>query len=151
LTIDSQTGGINVGAGSGDFLQLYTNNNTAQGIRITSGGLVGIGTSTVSETLTVAGTGSFTGTVSGADAVNTDDFVTLSQLNTAVSGAGTVTSVDVSGGSTGLSFSGGPVTSSGTITMAGTLGIGNGGTGATSASGARTNLGATTVGANLFT
>src|SRR5690606_25506885 len=91
------------------------------------------------------------GTVSGADAVNTDDFVTLSQLNTAVSGAGTVTSVDVSGGSTGLSFSGGPVTSSGTITTAGNLGTANGGTGATSASGARTNLGATTVGANLFT
>lgn len=53
---------------------------------------------------------------------------------------GTVTSVDVSGGTTGLSFSGGPITSSGTITMAGTLGIGNGGTGATTAAGARTNL-----------
>ena len=45
---------------------------------------------------------------------------------------GTVTSVDVSGGTTGLTFSGGPVTSSGTITMAGTLGVANGGTGATS-------------------
>lgn len=47
----------------------------------------------------------------------------------APSGSGTVTSVDVSGGSTGLTFSGGPVTSSGTITMAGTLAAGNGGTG----------------------
>lgn len=44
---------------------------------------------------------------------------------------GTVTSVDVSGGSTGLTFSGGPITTSGTITMAGTLGVGYGGTGNT--------------------
>jgi collagen type VII alpha len=66
-------------------------------------------------------------------------------------GAGTVTSVDVSGGTTGLSFSNGPITNSGTITMAGTLAIANGGTGSTSASGARNNLGATNVGTNLFT
>lgn len=46
-------------------------------------------------------------------------------------GAGTVTSVAVSGGSTGLTTSGGPVTGAGTITLAGTLGKGNGGTGQT--------------------
>ena len=44
---------------------------------------------------------------------------------------GTVTSVNVDGGTTGLTFSGGPVTTSGTITMAGTLAIANGGTNAT--------------------
>ncbi|MGI9143512.1 MAG: beta strand repeat-containing protein [Fluviibacter sp.] len=44
---------------------------------------------------------------------------------------GTVTSVDVSGGTTGLTFSGGPITTSGTITMAGTLAAVNGGTGIT--------------------
>ena len=44
---------------------------------------------------------------------------------------GTVTSVDVSGGTTGLTFSGGPITGSGTITMAGTLDVDNGGTGST--------------------
>ncbi len=44
-------------------------------------------------------------------------------------GSGTVTSVDVSGGTTGLTTSGGPVTTSGTITLAGTLGVANGGTG----------------------
>lgn len=48
---------------------------------------------------------------------------------------GTVTSVDVSGGTTGLSFSGGPVTSSGTITLAGTLAVANGGTGVTTSTG----------------
>jgi hypothetical protein len=45
---------------------------------------------------------------------------------------GTVTSVDVSGGTTGMSFTGGPITTSGTITMSGTLGTANGGTGASS-------------------
>lgn len=55
-------------------------------------------------------------------------------------GGGGVSSVDVSGGTTGLSFSGGPITSSGTITMAGTLDLDNGGTGATTSVNARTNL-----------
>jgi hypothetical protein len=45
---------------------------------------------------------------------------------------GTVTSVNVSGGTTGLTTSGGPVTGSGTITIAGTLAVANGGTGITS-------------------
>ena len=55
--------------------------------------------------------------------------------------AGTVTSVAVSGGATGLTTSGGPVTDAGTITLAGTLDLDNGGTGATTASGARSALG----------
>ena len=50
-------------------------------------------------------------------------------------GAGTVTSVDVSGGTTGLTTSGGPITSSGTVTLAGTLNVANGGTGATTLTG----------------
>ena len=48
-----------------------------------------------------------------------------------VAGTGTVTSVDVSGGTTGLTTSGGPVTTSGTITIGGTLDYTNGGTGLT--------------------
>lgn len=66
----------------------------------------------------------------------------LNLLNKASTGggSGTVTSVNVSGGTTGLTTSGGPVTTSGTITLAGTLDVDNGGTGATTAAGARTNL-----------
>ena len=45
--------------------------------------------------------------------------------------SGTVTSIDVSGGTTGLTTSGGPVTTSGTITLAGDLIVANGGTGRT--------------------
>lgn len=56
--------------------------------------------------------------------------------NTAYSGqfvgggnSGTLTSVNASGGSTGMSFSGGPITTAGTLTMAGVLIAVNGGTG----------------------
>lgn len=42
---------------------------------------------------------------------------------------GTVTSADASGGTTGLTFSGGPITASGTLTLGGTLAVANGGTG----------------------
>jgi len=58
-----------------------------------------------------------------------------------VASTGTVTSINVSGGTTGLTTTGGPVTTSGTITLDGTLEVDNGGTGATTASGARANLG----------
>ena len=46
-------------------------------------------------------------------------------------GSGTVTSVQASGGSTGLTFSGGPITTSGTLTLGGTLAVASGGTGQT--------------------
>lgn len=72
---------------------------------------------------------------------------TVSDILTSA-GAGTVTSVNVSGGTTGLTATGGPITTSGTITLAGTLDVDNGGTGATTASGARSNLGAAASGAN---
>jgi hypothetical protein len=49
-----------------------------------------------------------------------------------VTGAGTVTSVDASGGTTGMTFTGGPITVSGTLTMSGTLAAKNGGTGLSS-------------------
>ena len=65
-----------------------------------------------------------------------------------IGGTGTVTSVDVSGGNTGLTTSGGPVTGSGTITISGMLKVAYGGTGANTASGALTNLGAAASGAN---
>lgn len=47
-------------------------------------------------------------------------------------GSGTVTSISGSGGSTGLTLTGGPITTSGTLTLGGTLAIANGGTGTAS-------------------
>ncbi len=66
-------------------------------------------------------------------------------------GTGTVTSVGLSGGTTGLtatSSTTNPITSSGTFTLGGTLVVANGGTGATNATDARTNLVAAKSGAN---
>ncbi|MGE4322920.1 MAG: tail fiber domain-containing protein [Sphingobium sp.] len=57
------------------------------------------------------------------------------------SSSGTVTSISGSGGTTGLTLAGGPVTGSGTLTLSGTLSVANGGSGATSAADARSNFG----------
>lgn len=64
----------------------------------------------------------------------------LNKANQGGGGSGTVTSINVSGGTTGLTTSGGPVTTSGTITLAGTLDVDNGGTGQTTAAAAITAL-----------
>ena len=57
--------------------------------------------------------------------------ITGTEMITSI-GAGTVTSVAVAGGTTGLTTSGGPITTSGTITIGGALVAANGGTGQTS-------------------
>jgi hypothetical protein len=126
-------------------------------------------TGTVTSINLSAGTGiSVSGgpvTTSGAIAVvNTapDQIVTLTGAGAATvtgtypnftitatsGGGGSVTSVAASGGTTGLTFTGSPITTSGTLTLGGTLAVANGGTGATSAPTALTNLGAAASGAN---
>jgi hypothetical protein len=57
---------------------------------------------------------------------------TVKLLASNAASTGTVSSVAVSGGTTGLTTSGGPITTSGTITLAGTLATTNGGTNLTS-------------------
>jgi len=77
-------------------------------------------------------------------ATDADHVWSAAQITAAIGAAstgGTVTSVDVDGASTGLTFTGGPITVSGTITLGGTLAQANGGTGATSAAAAVTALG----------
>ena len=145
----------------------------------TSGTNTGDQTITLTGDVGGSGTGSFTATI-GANAVTyakmqaisasskllgssasgtaveeitlgTNLSMTGSTLNAAGGGGGgTVTSVDVAGGTTGLTTSGGPVTASGTITLGGTLSVANGGTSSTSASSAISFLaGATTNGQYL--
>ena len=64
-------------------------------------------------------------------ATNSGDDVTVNVS----AGTGTVTSVGLSGGTTGLTVTGSPITTSGTITLAGTLAVANGGTGVTTSTG----------------
>jgi len=88
---------------------------------------------TNSAVTVTAGTG-----LSGGGSVSLGSSVTLTNAG--------VTSF--SAGTTGLTPSTG---TTGAVTLAGTLAVANGGTGSTTAGGARTSLGATTVGGNLFT
>ena len=77
-------------------------------------------------------------TLAVGDTWTTDGtFSNTGALKTALSGvgSGTVTSVALSGGTTGLTVSGSPITTSGTITLAGTLAVANGGTGVTTSTG----------------
>jgi hypothetical protein len=145
------------GSGSPTWSSAGTGSVTSVAV---SGGTTGLTTSggpvTTSGTITIAGTLAYgnggtggtavptagtipygTGTALAYSAAGTSGQVLTSggagaPTWTTVTGTGTVTSVDVSGGTTGLTYSGGPITASGTITMSGTLAVANGGTGITS-------------------
>jgi hypothetical protein len=114
-----------------------SNTGTVTSVNLTAGTGVSVsgGPITASGSITVTNTApdqvvSLTG--SGATTV-TGTYPNFT-ISSPASGAGTVTSINVSGGTTGLTTSGGPVTTSGTITLAGTLNVANGGTGATTLS-----------------
>ena len=100
---------------------IYTGSNTGKaGLEITeedgTPDVFGVSKIIVSDgTLTDNGDGSVTITTGGGGG-----------------GGGTVTSVEVSGGTTGLTTSGGPITGAGTITISGVLETTNGGTGLSS-------------------
>jgi hypothetical protein len=83
-----------------------------------------------------------TGTSIGEINLGANLSMTGNTLSASAPGTGTVTSVNADGSTTGMSFTGGPITTSGTLTLGGTLALTNGGTGATSAATALTSLGA---------
>ena len=111
------------GSNATNSVSIFTNSNSR--LHIDSTGNVGIGTATPGQKLTVAGTiESTTGGFKFPDGTTQTTAATGGG-----GGSGTVTDVDVSGGSTGLTFTGGPVTTSGVITMSGILAPTSGGTG----------------------
>lgn len=75
---------------------------------------------------------------------NVEGGTIITTINGGGGGQASGPNVTFSGGITGLNFA----ASGNTITLSGTLAIGSGGTGATTAAGARTNLGAAKSGAN---
>jgi len=112
---------LGTGGGSGGVTAIAT------GTGLTGGPITTTGTIAIANTAVTAGTYGSSSNIPQI-IINAQGQIT-SATNIAVSTGGTVTSVDVSGGTTGLTTSGGPITSSGTITLAGTLGATNGGTG----------------------
>jgi hypothetical protein len=104
------------------------------GLTYSGGPITGAGTITTAGTLAVANGGTALtalGTAGQVLAVNAG----ATALEYTSDSGGSVTSVAVSGGTTGLTTSGGPITGSGTITFAGTLAVANGGTGVTTSTG----------------
>jgi len=85
--------------------------------------LIGNGTGYTLNTLTAGTNVSISNTAGG---------ITISATPAA---GGTVTSVSADGGTTGMTFTGSPITTSGTLTLGGTLVVSNGGTGATTLTG----------------
>lgn len=117
-----------------------TNTSPDQIVALSAG--TGISTSGTYPNFTITNTApdQIVGLSAGTGISVSGTYPNFTITNTSPSTGGTVTSVDVSGGLTGLTTSGGPITGSGTITLAGTLAVANGGTGATSALNARVNL-----------
>jgi hypothetical protein len=130
------------GTSSGGTTPILTLSTTITGILKGNGTAISAATSGTDYAPATSGTSILYGNGSGGFSnVTIGSGVSFAGGTLSATGTGgTVTSVDVSGGTTGLTTSGGPVTSSGTITLAGTLAVANGGTGATTISGAQTNL-----------
>jgi len=117
LSNNSSASGVPTGVSLSAILDSNIGNTQGEMIFRGSGGWVGLSPGTSGQLLQTKG--------AGAD-----------PAWTTISGVGTVTSVNGSGGTTGLTLTGGPITSSGTLTLGGTLAIANGGTGQTTASAA---------------
>lgn len=144
LTVDLSAlagGGGGSGAPADAYYLVTQANGTLTNERVLSastGLSLSLGTGTAA--LSLANTSVSAGTYNLAT-ITVDAQGRITSASSGTAGSGTVTSVNVSGGSTGLTFSGGPITGSGTITANGTLSVTNGGTGANTPSTARTALG----------
>ena len=146
VTITNGTGTITISSSSsGGSVTSVNGSGGTTGLTLTGGAITTSGTLTLGGTLAVAngGTGatSFTngqlliGNTTGntltAATLTAGTGVTITNGTgtiTISSSGGTVTSVNGSGGTTGLTLTGGAITTSGTLTLGGTLATANGGT-----------------------
>lgn len=126
----------------GDFAGTVTSVNAdtnLSGLTFTGGPITSSGTLSLTGTLGLSsgGTGATTQTAA-ANAIlpsqsgKSGQFLTTDGTNTSwgPSGAGSVTSVDAGTTLSGLTFTGGPIVTAGTLSLTGTLGAASGGTGA---------------------
>lgn len=120
------------GAGSGTVTSVAV--ATANGFA----GSVATSTTTPNITISCNSIGILQGNGTAISAITVGSGLSFSggTLTASSSAGGTVTSVSGSGGGTGLTLTGGPITTSGTLALGGILNISNGGTGASTASGA---------------
>jgi hypothetical protein len=120
------SGGTGSNTGSGAALTSLNASNVSSGVlAVTYGGTGGTTAATARVNLLPSYTGNG-GKLLALNAGGTDtEWISAG-------GAGTVTSVNATTAISGLSFTGGPVTSAGTLTLSGTLGVQGGGTGTTS-------------------
>jgi hypothetical protein len=140
LSLTGTTNQINVSASTGNItLSLPAGGITTSNLTLTGvnpNAFLYSGTGGLLSTIVATDGQILVGSTGGAPVATT---ITAGTGVSVTNGAGSitiantgVTSVDVSGGLTGLSFSGGPVTTTGTILMSGTLNPTHGGSGLTS-------------------
>jgi hypothetical protein len=129
--------------------------NGGTGATTPAGALTNLGAATLSSpTFTGTPTAPTATPLTGGNQIATNAYVDAAVSAAVIAGGGsggTVTSVIGSGGTTGLTLGGGPITTAGTLTLGGTLAVANGGTGATTVAGALTSLGAATLTSPSFT
>lgn len=144
VTANGNITGANLsGTNTGDQTITLTGDVTGSGTGTFAATLANVNTTPVTNSL-VKITATSKGLVTSTSAATATDISTAlgytpyNASNPAgyTSNAGTVTSVQVSGGATGLTATGGPITSTGTITLGGVLSLSHGGTGASTADGA---------------
>lgn len=115
---------------SGDSTNMYTNPSGVPTLTLTPAGTIGSdGQQLTYPTGLIRDSAIYPGTNNGW--VLTD----VGGMSAWAAPTGGVTSISGSGGTTGLTLTGGPITSSGTLTLGGTLAIANGGTGSATVTG----------------